>query len=963
MPPDTCGVVPELDVVSACDAGPDCRLWGKERGLERPYPLICHLLDAAAVFGVLWDAVLSSRTRARIAEAVQLSEPEARQVLSFWAGLHDLGKITPPFQAQVSAAFAAVRKEPAYFAVPGAERETAFRHEVATHWAVTSLLDEIGYPGDLNRMRRAVSHQVAQLLGGHHGVFGKPLLKRKLDAGSVHAPGLGEEGWADQRRQHFSELRRVVGAGALPKGGLPAELAVVVAGLVVVADWLASQTDWIKPLLPAAGWKATPRALDEHWARASYAAPGVVRAAQLGRADFALQQFEGMFPFAPNLLQRDLVEHLPGLAATRGSGLLLVTAPTGDGKTEAALYAAAVLGRVAGARGLYFALPTMATADGMFPRVATFADQALYGERALTLLHSMAWLGPAYDSSSDTGSVAVGGGAVVAERGTATAAGTWLRGPKRGLLAPLGAGTIDQVLAGVLPLRYNVLRLLGVSDKVLVIDEAHAYGPWMHSLMTRLLEWLGAFGAPVVLLSATLTGSTAGSLVNAYRRGAGFLEPAEVRPCYPGWLFVDAASGRVSTPRATLTERARTVDIEVHGVHWDSLDAPDSAVRRGGRRERLREQLRQVADEGGTALVCCTTVAEAQSTYRDLCAAFPELNRREGGLRILHSRYQARERRRISRDCEKAYGKPAAGEETGVRVGSILVATQVVEQSLDFDFDLVISDLAPLAQLLQRVGRGRRHRRGPKGRPSWAQAEERPKLVVLEPVGGEGRTKVPPVWGTVYDHGLLVRTAELLRREQAGGIAVPGDVQRLVDAVYAADFVEGLDAAVKQELARMDLDRAAKETAESHLARMTTICGPHDVEGDLGRLSALQDGVTEELLTTRLGADTGRVLLLYTQPGGELTLDEEGTMSLSALARRSTPTREELGSIMSRVAPVPGSWLPEGEGMPHPPGWEKQVALRDLVLVAVHREPDGASWRGRHGKRSISVSSVGLEIT
>ncbi|MFE6456604.1 hypothetical protein ACFVP0_03945 [Streptomyces cinereoruber] len=407
-------------------------------------------------------------------------------------------------------------------------------------------------------------------------------------------------------------------------------------------------------------------------------------------------------------------------------------------------------------------------------------------------------------------------------------------------------------------------------------------------------------------------------------------------------------------------------------MSWDCLDAPGSAVRRGGRRGRLRAQLRPVADGGGAALVCCTTVAEAQATYLDLCAAFPELARQEGGLRLLHSRYQARERQRISRECEKAYGKPAVGEEIRVRAGSILVATQVVEQSLDFDFDLVVSDLAPLAQLLQRVGRGRRHRRGPEGRPSWAQAEgrpswaqaeDRPKLVVLEPVDSEGRTRVPPTWGAVYDHGLLVRTAELLRREQEGGIAVPGDVQRLVDAVYAADFVDGLDAAVKQELVRMDLERAAKETAESHLARVTTICAPHDVEGNLGRLSELQDGVTEELLTTRLGADTGRVLLLYTQPGGELTLDEEGTLSLSALTRRPTPTREELGLIMSWVAPVPGSWLPEGEGLPHPAGWEKQAALRELTLVAVNREPDGTSWRGRHGKRSISVSSVGLEIS
>ncbi|MFE6456602.1 CRISPR-associated endonuclease Cas3'' [Streptomyces cinereoruber] len=569
----------EPDAVPVCAAGPDCRLWAKERGLERPYPVICHLLDTAAVFGVLWDVVLGSRVRARIADALQLTELEARQVLSFWAGLHDLGKITPPFQAQAPAAFAAVRKEPAYFAVAGAEREVAFRHEVATHWAVTLLLDEIGYPGDLSRMRRAVSHQVAQLLGGHHGVFGQPLLKRKLSAGSVHAPGLGEQGWAEQRRQHFIELRRVVGAVALPRGGLPAELAVVVAGLIVVADWLASQTDWIKPLLPATGWKAMPQALDEHWVRASHAAPGVVRAAQLDRADFALQQFEGMFPFSPNPLQQDLVEHLPRLAAEHGSGLLLVTAPTGDGKTEAALYAAAVLGRASGARGLYFALPTMATADGMFPRVAAFADQALYGERALTLLHSMAWLSPAYNGPLGPVATTVGDDAVVAERSTATAAGTWLRGPKRGLLAPLGVGTIDQVLAGVLPLRYNVLRLLGVSDKVLVIDEAHAYGPWMHSLMTRLLEWLGSFGAPVVLLSATLTGSTAGSLVNAYRRGAGFLEPVEVRSCYPGWLFTDVASGQVSAPRATLSERARTVDVEVYGVSCTEIcGVPDARV-------------------------------------------------------------------------------------------------------------------------------------------------------------------------------------------------------------------------------------------------------------------------------------------------------------------------------------------------------------------------------------------------
>ncbi|MEW2164667.1 CRISPR-associated helicase Cas3' [Streptomyces sp. NPDC007084] len=948
--------------MAACAAEPDCRLWGKQRGLPRPYPVICHLLDTAAVFGVLWDVVLSSQVRARISDHLQLREPEARQVISFWAGLHDLGKITPPFQAQAPASYAAVRRDLAYVAVPGAEREKAFRHEMATHWAVTSLLDSIGYPG-ARRIQQAMCHQVAQLLGGHHGVFGQPLRAPKLEKASLHAPGLGEQGWSHQRLIHFEELRRVTGASAVPKNGLPAELSVIVAGLVVVSDWLASQSEWINPLLPPADWSATPQALDDHWVRASHAAPGVVRTAQLGRVDFALQQFEAIFPFAPNPLQRDLVAHLPQLAADHGPGLLLITAPTGDGKTEAALFAAAVMGRSSGARGVYFALPTMATADGMFPRVAAFADQALYGERALTLMHSMAWLSPAYNTSPDEVDALSDMGSVVAERTTTTAAGTWLRGPKRGLLAPLGVGTIDQVLAGILPLRYNVLRLLGVSDKVLVIDEAHAYGPWMHSLLTRLLEWLGAFRTPVVLLSATLTGATAGSLVNAYRRGAGFLEAAEVKPCYPGWLFTDASSGAVTSPRATATERPRVVDVEVHKVTWDAFDSPLSAAREGGRRDRLRAQLGPVVDEGGAALVCCTTVDEAQATYRDLCAAFPELARQRGGLRLLHSRYQARERRRITSTCERTYGKPIAGEPSQVRPASILVATQVVEQSLDFDFDLVVSNLAPLAQLLQRVGRCRRHRRGPQGRPSWAQAEDRPKLVVLEPVDGEGRTKIPPLWGAVYDHGLLVRTAELLRREERGGIEVPGDVQRLIDAVYAPGFVDGLDAAVKQEVARMDVERHAKEMAESHTARMVTICAPADVAGNLGKLSELEPGVTEELLTTRLGADTGRVLLLYTQPSGELTLDEEGALSLSAVTRGSLPTREELRLIMSHVAPVPGSWLRDGDSLPQPAAWEKHPLLRGLVAVAVRRSADGASWSGTYGKRSISVSSVGLEIS
>lgn len=937
----------------------DVRLWGKESGLPRPYPVICHLLDTGAVFQELWDVVLGEEIKGAIADALDLPVAEARTVVSFWAGLHDLGKITPPFQAQVPACYTPIRNDSAYVSAPGAEAEKRFRHEIASHWALNELFQAAKYPSEGRLLRKSVSHQIAQLLGGHHGLFGGVLKAKEAARAEAYNPGLGGQGWSDQRRAHFDGLRRAMGAFAVPQGELPAGLAVVVSGLVVVADWLASRTSTIESRIPAPGWSGTPAEIDAHWQGAAEVAPGLVRAARLGRARFSVGEFGEMFPFAPNSLQRDLVEHLPGLVGEHGSGLVLVTAPTGDGKTEAALFAASLLGRAAGARGVYFALPTMGTADAMLPRVEAFASRAMSGERAMMLLHSMAWLSsPGSADGAATLDTAQDEGALSADRETAVEADGWLRGPKRGLLAPLGVGTIDQALSAVLPLRYNALRLFGLSDKVFVVDEAHAYGPWMHQLLVRLLEWLGAMGAPVVLLSATLTGRSAGSLVDAYRRGAGFRDPSHVVPRYPGWLFASGASGEVSPARSTKSNRARTLKVSHRPVAWDTAEPAGAPVRESGRRAALREVLAPVAAEGGTALVCCTTVAEAQRTYRDVCAAFPGLAAQPGGVRLLHSRYPADVRAAITADCEAAYGKPGEGP-VSVRPGSVLVATQVVEQSLDFDFDLVVSDLAPLAQLLQRAGRARRHRRGPLGRPGWAAAEDEPELVVLDPqIVSE--MAPPRSWGSVYDTGLLVRTSQLLEKCAAAGIAVPGDVQRLVDEVYEDEFVDQLQESARAELARLDEERLADEAAERHLATWTSICAPADVKGDLSKLSVREAGVTEELLTTRLGADTGRVLCLYEQAGGTATLDPEGEVPVPVGGRFGL-TAEELAGVARRVAPVPGRWLRGGESeVTVPVKWGTHPSLRDLVVLRMS-PTGGEAWACRHGRFTLSISEVGLE--
>ncbi|MGW1373890.1 CRISPR-associated helicase Cas3' [Streptomyces sp. NPDC002446] len=934
----------------------DARLWGKERGLLRPYPVICHLLDTAATAGELWDRTLTAAARERLAEAMQMPEDRCRRLVCLWAGLHDVGKIIPPFQAQVPQRYASLSGDASYGHEPGIEGQP-FPHDIATQWALTEIFDSWGYPAS-KRLRQSVHHQVAQLLGGHHGRVHRPLRGQELRNPGTYARELGGPGWRGQRGSHAAAVRRLTGCGPddVPPAPLPAQAAVVVLGLVVVADWLASQEEAIAARLPGAGWHATDEALQAHWTKAVSGAMPLVAEAGLGVAGFPERPFGEQFPFAPNQLQASVAERLPALAD--GPGLLLVTAPTGDGKTETALHAASVMARAAGSSGVFFALPTMATADAIYRRVADFAMQNVEGDRALTLLHSMAWLSEAYALPLGNGSQG-GSEATVSDPQAQIAAGEWLRGAKRGLLAPLAAGTIDQALTGVLPVRYNVLRLLGLSNKVLVVDEAHAYGPWMHSLLVRLLEWLGACGAPVVLLSATLSGRTASSLVDAYRRGGGHLEPSGVVPVYPGWVYVSGRTGDVSPPCAVEGSRSRRVQVTSVPVRW----GPSSGGVLG-RDAAVVEQLRPLVEQGGCALVCCTTVAEAQQTFRMLSEVFPSLADAEDGLLLLHSRYPGARRAEITRACERAFGKPGVGGRRRPRV-SVLVATQVVEQSLDLDFDVVISDLAPLAQLLQRVGRCMRHDRSglgleDGGRPDWVG--DRPRLTVLDPMTDEVRGMAPRSWGSVYAQALLTRTSELLQRYADRGIAVPGDVQELVDEVYAEDFADRLgDATMRDRLKREDAERWGAVLAEESLAQMTLVNPPNGMI-DLAELSRDGDVIDEALVTTRLGADSARAVCVYVQPGGSVTLDAQGDVPVPGWQSNRRLSLEDVRAVVQQSVPLPGGWLRErGPDQQVPESWAKRAALRELSVLRMRRPTSDDAWSCRVGDRSISVSTVGVE--
>ncbi|WP_246445194.1 CRISPR-associated helicase Cas3' [Actinomadura kijaniata] len=918
----------------------DARLWGKHAGLPAPYPAVCHLVDTAAVAGALWDAWVDGLPALQSGPFSKISREEARSLICFWAGLHDLGKVSPSFQALVEELYEdLVAAAPEYGLDDPVQ---GLRHNEVSQWILAQLFQELGYPGGPSA-RRHVGHQIAQMLGGHHGAFCPALAARDLRDPRGARDGIGQGVWEEQSRSHALALQKLTGAWEPLQERLPVALAVAVTGLVIIADWLASQESFITARIPAPDWVASEEALLAHWQRAVADAPEVVRQAGLGRAVFRDSSFEELFPFKPNPLQASVANELPAMVG--GPGLLLVTAPPGDGKTEVALFGTTVLGRACGTGGLGFCLPTMATTDAMHSRVKEFCERALLEDAALTRVHSMAWLST--DTATDNAADAAGAEAVVTEQPASVEATRWLHASRRGLIAPLSTFTVDQGLTGVLPVKYGILRLLALSGKVVVVDEAHSYDAWMHQLLVRLLEWLGALGAPVVLLSATLTGASARALVEAYLRGAGhhaLTEPVATR--YPGWLFADAATGQVSAPRQVRSERERALRFQIRPVtRGDDVDRSDHRL------QVIKTLLDPVVrDDRGCVLICCTTVLEAQETYEHLARWFASL--RESGseppeLRLLHSRFRAADRAAITDACEKDFGK------RGQRPHAVLVATQIVEQSLDLDFDLLITDLAPMALLLQRAGRCQRHRGQDQDphqgrRPRWIEAD--PLMVVLDPVDRSGEFVVPKEWGTVYDESLLRRTSRLLQEQGTAAVQVPGDVQRLVDAVYDAEFasVRALDDTAASALQAADGQRLAEQAAQRQLAEIVGIDPPYERRlHDLWRLSNTSVPVDEAMIATRLGADSARLVCLYEQAPDRWTLDEEGQLPVPGLHGKTRVTAPQARLIAQHVIPVPGSWLSDdADLLDAPQSWQDNSVLRGWALLAMRRAPEGG-WAGR----------------
>ncbi len=763
------------------------RYWGKagpaDSGVFHLLPF--HCLDVAAVGRALLEA-----NPALCRHLAALSGLEEAQFLCwapFFLALHDLGKFADAFQnLRPDLRERLLRRT--------CRRPYHTRHDTLGYLLWREVLKEVAReqgilpPAPQGRRRRGADGVDFWLraVTGHHGLppkTGDLVLRDHFEKpGDIEAA----TGFLDA-------LQALLLAGAGPLPALDREpmkrASWWLAGFTVLCDWLGSGRD-------PDSYRSTPVPLDAYWEQALPWAQGQVHQRGLLPAR-ASSRFDlaDCLPGLPHdaLTATPLQAAVSALELTRGPQLFLLEDVTGAGKTEAALLLAHRLMAQGEGGGLYFGLPTMATSNAMYERLGMvyrrlFAPQP---EPSLVLAHSARALSEPFRASY--GAEPDYGKDEAAPAGAHCAA--WLAdNRKKALLAHAGVGTVDQALLAVLPARHQSLRLLGLLGKVLIVDEVHACDAYMNKLLCGLLRAHAATGGSAILLSATLPAGQRRTLIDAFSAGAGEPVEADIPPdaAYP--LLTRVGGGRLHTRAVETPERVR------RRVRVETIESEQEVV----------EALLADARAGRCACWIRNTVDDARRAWRRLRDHLPA-----GQVHLFHARFALADRLAIEKRVLRCFGPDSGPDE---RRGQILIATQVVEQSLDLDFDHMVSDLAPIDLLIQRAGRLCRHPRDGEGRRiGGPDARGEPRLTLLTPPWTD---QPGPRWlkdalaGTaaVYRDmdGQLWLGLRLLREK--GGFRMPEDARELIEGVYGDDALDDMPDALQESALAQEGERMAQDS-------------------------------------------------------------------------------------------------------------------------------------------------------
>ena len=695
--------------------------------------------------------------------------------LKFCALVHDIGKLTIVFQSRI---YDAVDFSPFAVCVELPKSSSLVNASDTPHaLASEAILLKHGCPKG-----------VASIAGAHHGrpsaladvcdqisgactavenFYGKRVKYRQL------FEVLWKE-WIDFSLEcaGFSEL------SDLPDMAVPAQ--VVISGMLVTADWIASNTTYF-PLISAdqkGEFGDYPKRIENAWTTIGF--PNMWESkARFGLDDEA---FKERFGFLPNPTQADIISTATD---AESSGIYIIEAPMGLGKTEAALALSEILAARAGAGGMFFGMPTQATSNGIFPRLEKWAGGLAEDEQtllAIKLAHGNAAL------NEDYRELFAGHSNLNIESDSGLIVHDWFSGRKQTLLSDFVIGTVDQLLMAALKQKHVMLKHFGLSGKVVVVDECHAYDAYMSQYLDMAIKWLGIYKVPVIILSATLPEKRRAELIEAYadsekHRAKHTEAHVDKKTADEAWKHSLAYPLLTYTENNTVKQKALAFDGENKEVSVRRIIRDEVAATAGYAVER-----------GGCVGVIVNTVRKAQEIAAELQSAFPKAE-----VIIMHAQFIMTDRAKREEQILKRVGKHSTPES---RHGLIIVGTQVLEQSLDLDFDLMITELCPMDLLLQRTGRLHRHNRV---RP---QGLETASCFVLD----ETDDSFDSGSAAIYGEWLLMRTRALLPNK----LTIPSDIPLLVQQTYdetnnemLGELTEGMKKAQEENKLRTGKKRSS----------------------------------------------------------------------------------------------------------------------------------------------------------
>lgn len=678
------------------------KIWAKTAPKKS---LINHMMETGIVAKCLTDTNgIYHPVLNRLSEITGCDSDTLLTKIVFICAIHDIGKIHPTFQGRDEETLEMLRQEN----LNQVSCDTRFRHEQYG----ANIFDRLSV--DDADMKN--SDIISQIIRMHH----QKEQKKNSDIDIIKIDDKEKaKKWRNIQNEIYDYIKNVFqfdNLNLINKNISKSELFVVqnaILGIMITADWIASN-HYVFDNQPY-------KNIDEFLESRKILALKFLNNEGMIRQQIAvMQDFKSAFGFNGRPVQNDVEK----IVHKNDIKCMLIESDCGSGKTEAALYAAAVLGNHSGLSGIYMGLPTGVSAEAIQDRVDEFLTS--HGMRNTKLYTSKSMLLREPDKKP-----------------------VWTDMSRQRLLAASAVGTVDQVMTAARLVRFESVRMDGLASKVLIIDEIHAYDTYMLAVIKDLLKICGELGVPVIMLSATLPISTKSDLLGVLGDGN-----IELHNGYPMISYV-TKDGKVHEHVSHQYMPDKKISCELLPILNDN--------------DKIARYAVDAVKDGGCECVIMNTVADAICVYDKINKS----KKNDCKIILYHSRMTINARDETSREILAMCGKDRAKRPERV----IIVGTQVLEQSLDIDVDYMITAICPIDLLFQRIGRYHRH--GDAG-------TIRERVVIANTVQVLIPSDLSSYGGTeyVYEKCYLDATIDAIR-EHNGHLLIPSGMPDMINYVYS----------------------------------------------------------------------------------------------------------------------------------------------------------------------------------